>query len=227
MFLRKTKARLKIGSILRGAKTNFRVEGCLLFREWDATDKRWYYWEEWELLGLENYDSWVEYDHYEKKVSLYEPVRFATVIDPKSFRAGQTFTLNDATGLVYNVRVKEVGEGEIVAIHGKNTYQVFEGERMTYATLQMTRQGGTSQQTVTVEKYNDREYDAYKKTTLSPQRQKRLFGRTIAPLPWFEWIFIALVVLLVGWSLIDEYRNESSTSSGRSVYGGSSGGLGK
>ena len=33
--MKRTKARLKINQILTGKKTNLRVVGCLLFREWD------------------------------------------------------------------------------------------------------------------------------------------------------------------------------------------------
>ena len=84
--MKRTKARLKINQILTGKKTNLRVVGCLLFREWDKKDKRFYYWEEWEITGLADYDSWVEYDHSDQTVSLYEPIRFTQTIDPTQLK---------------------------------------------------------------------------------------------------------------------------------------------
>lgn len=236
MFGKRTQARLKIGDTLRGTKTNFRVAGCLLFREWDEKDKAHYYWEEWELLGLENYDSWVEYDRYSREVSLYEPIRFTTAIDPSTLRRGQQFDLTGDDGTHYQVVVSEVGVGEIVKIKGKNTYQVFEGESMSYATLKLQAEGTQRTRRVTVEKYNNREYDAYIKKPLTLQRQKDLFGRTIAPLLW-PWIllFIAGMMAIAAYNMLQRpphsgdgsQRSGSSTVVPRSVHGGGSGGLGK
>lgn len=225
----KTRARLKINQILTGEKTNARVVGCLLFREWDEKDKRFYYWEEWEVTGLRDYDTWVEYDHDEEEVSLYTPVRFTQAIDPQTLQKGQKMQLTDAQGNAHNVTVEESGVGQIIAIQGKNTYQVFEGEMMAYATLQ-TVIGGKKRR-VTVEKYNNREYDAYYKVRLNDARQKQMFGRTIGPLFTKEdvvaWILIIVFVLLmIGVSIL--FPDDDSGSSGsRGVYGGSSGGFGK
>ena len=136
--MKRTKARLKINQILTGKKTNLRVVGCLLFREWDKKDKRFYYWEEWEITGLADYDSWVEYDHSDQTVSLYEPIRFTQTIDPTQLKKGQSFTVSEQDGKDHVVVVDEVGIGEIMNIKGKNTYQVFPKELMAYATLRDT-----------------------------------------------------------------------------------------
>lgn len=234
MFGKRTQARLKIGEILRGTKTNFRVVGCLLFREWDRKDKTHYYWEEWELLGLENYDSWVEYDQYSHAVSLYEPIRFTTAIDPSTMQQGQQFALTSDDGKQYQVTVTEVGAGEIVKIKGKNTYQVFEGESMSYATLQLQEDGKQHTRRVTVEKYNNREYDAYIKKPLSAKRQKELFGRTITPTTWPLIIAVLLVLLgIIVHGILqkppDQQQGAQQGGGGvpRSIYGGGGGGLGK
>ena len=97
---KRTKARLKINDVLRGTRTNFRAVGCLLFKEDNPETKQASYWEEWELTGLENYDSWVEYDHDSKVVSLYEPVRFAQRLEPETLAAGNEFTITPASATV-------------------------------------------------------------------------------------------------------------------------------
>ncbi|MDO4781431.1 MAG: hypothetical protein Q4A34_03525 [Candidatus Saccharibacteria bacterium] len=224
----KTRARLKINQILTGQKTNARVVGCLLFREWDEKDKRFYYWEEWEITGLRDYDTWVEYDHDEGEVSLYTPIRFTQAIDPQTLQKGQKVQLTDAQGNTHDVTVEESGIGQIIAIQGKNTYQVFEGEMMAYATLR-TIIGGKKRR-ITVEKYNNREYDAYYKVRLNDARQKQMFGRTIGPLFTKEdvvaWIvIIVFVLLMIGVSIL--FPDDSGSSGSRGVYGGSSGGFGK
>lgn len=230
----KTKARLKLHDSLRGNRTNFTVVGCLLFKEWDTEDQQYYYWEEWELLGMDDYDSWVEYDHYNREVSTYEPVNFQEKLDPAHFRRGQEYELTDKDGNLCRVRVKEVGQGVIAKIIGKNTYQVFEGEKMIYATLKMTDASGR-QSLITVEKYNNREYDAYRKVKLSKERQKALFGRVLTPFNWgllgiiVFYAAIALIILLA--NLLDRKDGHDGGSSGsgasRSVFGGGSGGFGK
>ena len=45
----------------------------LTIREKDPSDGVTDYWEEWEVLGYENLDFWVEYDHDTKAVTLYRP----------------------------------------------------------------------------------------------------------------------------------------------------------
>ena len=119
--MKRTKARLKINQILTGKKTNLRVVGCVLFREWDKKDKRFYYWEEWEITGLADYDSWVEYDHSDQTVSLYEPIRFTQAIDPTQLEKGQSFTVSEQDDKDHVVVVDEVGIGAIMNIKGKNT----------------------------------------------------------------------------------------------------------
>lgn len=228
--MKRTKARLKINQILTGKKTNLRVVGCLLFREWDKKDKRFYYWEEWEITGLADYDSWVEYDHSDQTVSLYEPIRFTQAIDPTQLKKGQSFTVSEQDGKDHVVVIDEVGIGEIMNIKGKNTYQVFPKELMAYATLRDTG-APKNRQLITIEKYNNREYDAYRKVQLSNKEQKEMFGRTIKPIDWTTIIVIAIFIAIILFAFIFDNNSDSSNGGGhggsRSVYGGSSGGLGK
>lgn len=225
-MMKRTKARLKINQILTGKKTNLRVVGCLLFREWSEKDKRFYYWEEWEITGLADYDTWVEYDHSDDVVSLYEPIRFTRPIDPQQLKKGQSFTLSEQGGTDHVVVVDEVGVGEIVNIKGKNTYQVFPKEMMAYATLRDSK-APKGRQLITIEKYNNREYDAYRKVKLDAKEQKRIFGRTITPINWWMIIFIVFIATAVIFTFLDNSSSDGHSSGARGVYGGSSGGFGK
>lgn len=227
MIRARTKARLKINEQLRGDKTNLRVVGCLLFKEWDAAESRWYYWEEWELTGFDDYDCWVEYDHDTQKAALYEPVHFVEKIDPEKLRVGMTMTLTDEAGQARQVTVNEAGRGTIVKIQGKNAYQVFEGEEMIYATLSSSANG--KQTLLTLEKYNNREYDVYQKTRLSVPRQKALFGKRIVPIQrnwedsWWLYVIVFVIALLI--AIFDSDTSDNTGS--RSIYGGGSSGVGK
>ena len=240
-MLKPTKAKLKLHQILRGEKTNFRVAGCLVFKEKDPADGQFYYWEEWELLGFEDYDSWVEYDHYSGEISVYEPLSFTENVDPSSWGKGQTVNLQvEGESSPQMAVVKDVGEGTIHKIIGKNTYQVFEGEKMNYAVLQM------GWRLITVEKYNDREYDIYEKRILNKTEQKKMFGRTLVPFRNWELVmtilFIGMMILFPLIEFINSWRMDSKCSAERraginsvectrwrirSVTGGGSGGFGK
>ena len=245
-MLKPTKARLKLDQILRGKKTNFRVAGCLVFKEWDASDRKFYYWEEWELLGFEDYDSWVEYDHYSGEVSIYEPLSFKENVDPSSWVKQQTVTLQvEGEDSPCEAKVKEVGEGVIHKIIGKNTYQVFEGEKMNYAVLGMASSSGKARK-ITVEKYNNREYDIYEKRVLSKAEQKEIFGKVLVPFRNWDtvlvWFIVALFFLPMIFGMIHDLKMNSKCEAERkagrssvecnnwrvrSVTGGGSGGFGK
>lgn len=105
-----TRARLSPGEQLRGEGRPLSVTGCLLFKEWDPEDRRHYFWEEWQLSGMDDYDTWVELDHYDGRVYLYEPLRFVEQLDPGSLHPGQILTLTSGTD-VYAARVVELARG--------------------------------------------------------------------------------------------------------------------
>ena len=87
------RARIKIGQHFMGKKTSTTAEGYVIYKEWDATDNKHYYWEEWELRGFNKIDSWIEYDHYEKTVTLYEPFKGAVTDDPEGVISGKNNTI--------------------------------------------------------------------------------------------------------------------------------------
>ena len=70
-----TRGNLQVGDLLQGTAGALSVTGCLLFKEWDTQDHCFYYWEEWQLIGASNADTWVEVDHDPGEVLFYEPVR--------------------------------------------------------------------------------------------------------------------------------------------------------
>ena len=101
---------------------------------------------------------------------------------------------------------------------------------MAYATLR-DASAPKNRQLITIEKYNNREYDAYRKIQLSDKEQKKMFGRTIKPIDWTTIIFIVIFITIILFAFIFDNNSDNSNGGGhggsRSVYGGSSGGLGK
>ena len=53
-----TRANLQVGDLLQGSAGALSVRGCLLFKEWDTQDHCFYYWEEWQLIGAGDADTW-------------------------------------------------------------------------------------------------------------------------------------------------------------------------
>ena len=76
----RTRARLTVGEVLDGAQCGqLRVQGCLLYKEWDEEDRGFSYW--------------VEVDHDSDAVSLYELLPAADVIDPAWLDADRSVVL--------------------------------------------------------------------------------------------------------------------------------------
>lgn len=178
LFKKKPSARIKIGSTFLGDKISATAEGYLIFKEWDAEDHQNYYWEEWELRGFNDYDSWIEYDHYTRKISLYEPIKFKEFIDPKLLKKNQAITITTTRGESIKANVVEVGIGKVARREGTLTYHVFEGDEVAYAECA----GPTGR--YCIEKYNDKEFDIYKMQILTRKQQKQMLGRTVSPGIW-------------------------------------------
>ena len=237
-FIR-TCARLKIGQHFMGfgEKTSLTAEGVVLYKEWDATDKRHYYWEEWELRGFNTIDSWIEYDHYTKKVTRYIPLRTTQSIDLASLTAGQQLTIDTKDGSV-PVTVHEVGAGTVEAVQGTFSYHLFKGDVVRYAELHAV----DGQRRFSVEIYNDKEFDIYEGHVLSKQAQKSLLGRVVKPINRnivLYALFIAVALPLSFWprqetlctprtvtsaSGITTTENHCTT---RTIYGSGGSGSGK
>ena len=98
---------------------------------------------------------------------------------------------------------------------------------MAYATLKDTG-APKNRQLITIEKYNNREYDAYRKIQLSDKEQKKIFGRTIKPINWSTIIITIIIITIFLFIFFFEDSNNGGGHGGaRGVYGGSSGGFGK
>lgn len=169
------KARMKLGTHLIGAPPwRSLPHGVVVYGEWDPEDRTTYYWEEWELLGYENTDFWVEYDHYTRKVTLYRPVEVHERLDPTELREGQQLVVTIA-GQQHQVTVGEVGVGTIKHLDGAFTYDLQKGQDVAYAEVH-----GTGF-TLSVEKFDERVLDVYQGTVLDTAGQKAHFGKKVAP----------------------------------------------
>ena len=194
MFKVRPKARIKIGQHFMGAKTSTTAEGVAVYKEWDATDKTFYYWEEWELRGFNDIDSWIEYDHYSQTISLYEPIRRAEKIDPRGLVANQTLEYQDGD-IMRTLQVKEAGSATLETLKGTVSYHIFPGDTLEYAELFDIK---TPYVRFAVERYNDNEYDMYRATTLSRAEQKRILGKVVAPIPLEKIMSVVWAVLIGG-----------------------------
>lgn len=166
---------MKLGTHLIGAPPwRSLPHGVVVYGEWDPADRTTYYWEEWELLGYENTDFWVEYDHYTRKVTLYRPVEVHERLDPTELREGQQLVVTIA-GQQHHVRVGEVGVGTIKHLAGAFTYDLQKGQEVAYA--EVHGHGFT----LSVEKFDERVLDVYQGTVLDTAGQRAHFGKKVAP----------------------------------------------
>lgn len=177
-FKKKPAARIKLGNTFLGESISATAEGYVIYKQWDAADKKNYYWEEWELRGFNDYDSWIEYDHYTRKISLYEPLKPKEFVDPSLLTKGQVVNFTTRRGEAIQATVSEVGVGTAVRREGTLTHHVFEGDKVAYAEC------AGPQGRYCIEKYNDKEIDIYKMQVLTNAQQKKLLGRTVSPGLW-------------------------------------------
>ena len=238
-------ARLSPGEQLRGEEGRpLSVMGCLLFKEWDPEDRIYYFWEEWQLSGMDDYDTWVELDHYDGRVYLYEPLRFVEQLDPGSLHPGQILTLTSGTD-VYAARVVELGAGVLHKKVGTTSCHLARDEEMGYAEVELTDAGGRTSR-VTFDSHGYRDLVSYRKRRLGRAEQRRLFGKVIATpaarsrphrsvRSGIVWVVAALVILVLVMAIVQNTGAGSHGSGGggwgggvgRPVYGGGGGGVGK
>ena len=137
----RTRARLTVGEVLDGAQCGqLRVQGCLLYKEWDEEDRGFSYWEEWELAGSDRREYWVEVDHDSDAVSLYERLPAADVIDPAWLDADRSVVLVGSLAGRWG-RVAERGVGVVEQVLGRTTGSASPGEPMIYATVRLAGHG--------------------------------------------------------------------------------------
>ena len=172
-----TRGNLQVGDLLQGTAGALSVTGCLLFKEWDSQDHCFYYWEEWQLIGASNADTWVEVDHDPGEVLFYEPVRLQETIEPWALTVGQTMPLT-INGILHRGMVEEVTTGTLENVIGSPVCPLNIGETMTYAEVRLTDPAGvTSRLTI----------DSHRRRRLRQHRARR---RTVLRLlqPWpLQW----------------------------------------
>ena len=236
-----TKANLQVGEMLQGSGGTLSVRGCLLFKEWDTQDNCFYYWEEWQLIGANDADTWVEFDHDPGEFLLYEPVRLQEKIEPWALAVGQGLQLT-INGTPHQAVVKEVTTGTLEEVIGSPVCPLNICETMTYVELALTDPAGVTSK-LTIDSHRFLDLLAYRKTTLSKGRQKQLFGRVLYNSRNVSGLVArnsrrallsgaAVIGLAVGVfsSCTRSGTSRTGTSGGyrnRTVYGGGGGGVGK
>lgn len=186
------KARMKLGRYLIGDPPwRSLPNGVAVYAEWDTEDGKFYHWEEWELLGYEDLDFWVEYDHYSREVSLYWPARSEPTTDPTELHLHQELELT-LDGVARRWVVREVGAGTIDHLEGAFTYDIVQGQQVAYAELREL--GGPHR--MVLEKFDERVIDTYAATMLDVAAQKHHFGRRVAPYDLRK-LLLVLVALLI------------------------------
>ena len=86
----KKKVRLGLNEKLKGSQGTYTVRGNLSLRAWDREDNRYYDWEEWELISFNKGDVWLECDHFNREISLYEPIRMPEELpNPETLTVGE------------------------------------------------------------------------------------------------------------------------------------------
>ena len=229
-------ARLSPGEQLRGEGRPLSVMGCLLFKEWDPEDRIYYFWEEWQLSGMDDYDTWVELDHYDGRVHLYEPLRFVEQLDPGSLHPGQILTLTSGTD-VYAARVVELGAGVLHKKVGTTSCHLARDEEMGYAEVELTDAGGRTSR-VTFDSHGYRDLVSYRKRRLGRAEQRRLFGKAIAARSesgssggsvrtGIIRVVVLLLALVVVAAVATRCAGGGSGGGVRPVFGGGGGGVGK
>ncbi|MCB7135585.1 DUF4178 domain-containing protein [Cellulosimicrobium marinum] len=210
-------------------------------------------WEEWQLVGADGSDLWVEHDHDSGDVTLYRPTETdPPVVDLSDLHRGRALDLR-LDGRPHRLHVRERGTGTVRAVAGTFAEPFVPGQRVEYADLaghgvvvsvERTTAGPLGPVT-----------SVYAGRRLDVAEQKRLFGRRLAPRGRGRSTFGFLAVAVVSVfafaacqaSASDDdgsctprtvvtapasgeptsTSTESSSCVRRPVYGGGGGGLGK
>lgn len=177
----KNKVRLSLNEKLTGSQGTYTVRGNLSLRAWDREDNRYYDWEEWELISFNKGDVWLECDHCNREISLYEPVSMPEELpNPETLTAGERIRITLPDGSSVRAKVEEAAVGEVTASEGTTRYNVHAGDKIAYAVLRYHDDNGVMGQ-LNIETYNGAELSCYTKTTLSEESQILLFGKKLLP----------------------------------------------
>jgi len=176
---RGTRLALRVGEQLVGAgpaapRTTARASAVLEMRESGST----YTWEEWQLLGHDGSDVWLEYDHDERELTLYRPTESVPpVVDLSGLHRGRQLDLR-LDGRPHRLTVRERGTGTVRSVEGTFAEPFVPGQVVEYADL--TAHGVV----VSVERTTGPlgpVTSVYSGRRLDVAEQKRLFGRRLAP----------------------------------------------
>lgn len=177
----KKKVRLGLNEKLKGSRGAYTVRGNLSLRAWDREDNRYYDWEEWELISFNKGDVWLECDHFNREISLYEPIRMPEELpNPETLTVGERIRITLPDGSSVRAKVEEAAVGEVTATEGTTRYDVHAGDKIAYAVLRYHDDNGVMGQ-LNIETYNGAELACYTKTILSEESQILLFGKRLLP----------------------------------------------
>ena len=177
----KKKVRLGLNEKLKGSRGAYTVRGNLSLRAWDREDNRYYDWEEWELISFNKGDVWLECDHFNREISLYEPIRMPEELpNPETLTVGERIRITLPGGSSVRAKVEEAAVGEVTATEGTTRYDVHAGDKIAYAVLRYHDDNGVMGQ-LNIETYNGAELACYTKTILSEESQILLFGKRLLP----------------------------------------------
>lgn len=177
----KKKVRLSLNEKLTGSQGTYTVRGNLSLRAWDREDNRYYDWEEWELISFNKGNVWLECDHYNREVSLYEPIGMPEELpNPETLTVGERIRITLPDGSSVRAKVEEAAVGEITASEGTTRYDAHAGDKIAYAVLRYHDDDGVMRQ-LNIETYNGAELACYTKTILSEESQTLLFGKRLLP----------------------------------------------
>ncbi len=216
---KKPKLKFNVGEQISGNQLAATVLGYVLYKEYDNQDKKHYYFEEWELSGIVEFDSWIEYDHYSNKVSRYTPISrdFKTVTGGAIGATAEDDPAPYDQNARYNV-------ASVAASEGNLSYPSTIGDQLHYLEVQ------SPQGKFVIERFANGDVDLYRQQEVTKAQQKELFGRVIAPSflrrTWAKilmWISISVVIIAATFGF-PSYTNDCtprSTSTSSTLNGSS------
>ncbi len=142
------------------------VRGGALYSMDDRSDGQEYGWEEWALVGLDEADAWLQYDHYSGEVTLYR--LGASDVPPEMLFTALTMPEGQQ---VAGWRVDEVSTATVRDVVGRPfDHPLSPGGSYTYADLSQGRRR------LSVEQYPNGSWLVYHGAVLNPADQRRVLG---------------------------------------------------
>ncbi|WP_251151984.1 DUF4178 domain-containing protein [Cellulosimicrobium sp. Marseille-Q4280] len=194
-------------------RTTVRASAVVEMREAGTT----FTWEEWQLLGHDGSDVWLEYDHDERELTLYRPTESVPpVVDLAGLHRGRQLDLR-LDGRPHRLTVRERGTGTVRSVEGTFAEPFVPGQQVEYADL--TGHGVV----VSVERTTGPlgpVTSVYAGRRLDVAEQTRLFGRRLTPRSRSGGVVAAVVgafVLLLSFGACQASRADDASCTPRSV----------